>query len=95
MAVAEARVGGGAGAAGGSARSSRPETRNPLLALPAARKIAALPEEPRLALRELLLQLGQDANARAAKCWRTHKAPMAAYWKMVAVYARHIARLLK
>lgn len=29
------------------------------------------------------------------KSWRTHKAPMALYWKCVAVYAGHIARLCR
>jgi len=76
-------------------RSNLPETRNPLLRLPAARSLAELPSESKAALRELLIQLGRDANEKAALCWRTHKAPMAAYWKMVAVYARHTARLLK
>ena len=76
-------------------RSSLPETRNPLLKLPAARKLADLPDESRRALRELLLELGRDANDRAGDCWRRHKAPMAAYWKAVAVYARHTARLIK
>lgn len=75
-------------------RSSLPQTRNPLLMLPAARKLAELPSEPRAVLRELLLQLGREANEKASLCWRTHKAPMAAYWKGVAVYARHISRLL-
>jgi len=66
---------------------------NPLLALPAAGAIAALPPEARAALRAVLLDLRNDARARAEKCWRTHKAPMAAYWKAVAVYANHTARL--
>jgi len=76
-------------------RSNLPETRNPLLKLPAAQCLAELPGESRAALRQLLTQLGREANEKAALCWRTHKAPMAAYWKAVAVYARHTARLLK
>lgn len=76
-------------------RSNLPETRNPLVKLPAARALADLPGESRAALRALLVQLGKEANEKAALCWRTHKAPMAAYWKAVAVYSRHISRLLK
>jgi hypothetical protein len=72
-------------------RSNLPETRNPLLRLPAAQRLAELPGDSRGALRELLLQLGREANEKAALCWRTHKAPMAAYWKAVAVYARHLS----
>lgn len=75
-------------------RSSRADVRNPILALPAAKEILELPAANRAALRALLLQLADDASDRAQKCWRTHKAPMACYWKAVAVYARHTARAL-
>lgn len=72
-------------------RSSRPEVRNPVLALPAAARLVALPAPAREALAAVLRDLSRDARERAEKCWRTHKAPMAAYWKAVAVYARHLA----
>lgn len=75
-------------------RSLRRTVRNPLLALPATRQLLAMPLQQRLALRDLLRDLAKDARARADKCWRTHKAPMAAYWKAVAVYANHLARVL-
>lgn len=65
------------------------ETRNPVLALPAARALADLDQETRFRLGVLLRQLSSQAREKAEKCWRTHKAPMAAYWKAVAVYARH------
>ena len=42
----------------------------------------------------MLIDLRRDALARAEKSWRSHKAPMAAYWKSVAVYAGHLARVL-
>lgn len=76
-------------------RSSLAETRNPLLKLDAAKKFAELPGESRAALRALLLELSREADAKAQLSWRKHKAPMAMYWKAVAVYSRHIARLLK
>ena len=76
-------------------RSTQPETRNPLLNLPAAVKMQGLPSSSKAMLRELLLELARDCRERADKCWRTHKPPMAAYWKMNAVYAGHLARLLK
>lgn len=75
-------------------RSSRPDVRNPLLALPAATAIAALPSDTQVALRALLLQLAADARQRAETSWRQHKGPMALYWRSVSVYARHTARLL-
>ena len=78
-----------------SARSARADVRNPLLALPSAKQIAALPAEAKRALRALLLDIRRDAQARAEKCWRQHKAPMAAYWKAVAVYAGHTARIAR
>jgi hypothetical protein len=55
----------------------------------------ALPPGSRDALRQLLLDLRADAQDNAQKCWKRHKAPMAVYWKCVAVYAGHIARLLR
>jgi hypothetical protein len=79
-----------------SARSSRPEVRNPVLALPAARRLAETLQEPaRQALEALLLELARDAGDRAKAAWRSHKAPMACYWKIVSVYARHLARALR
>jgi hypothetical protein len=68
--------------------------RNPVLALPAMVKLQHLPRPAKEALAAVLRELAADATQRADKCWRTHKAPMAAYWKAVAVYARHIARAI-
>ncbi len=76
-------------------RSSRIDVRNPLLSLPSAVAIRDLPEDARLALRGLLLELGRDAAVRAEKCWRKSKGPMAAYWKAVSVYAKHAAKLTR
>lgn len=73
-------------------RSNRTDVRNPVLALPAAARLATLPEEARGALDGVLRDIARDASDRAEACWRKHKAPMAVYWKAVAVYARHIAR---
>lgn len=76
-------------------RSLRADVRNPLVTLPAAAEIAALPAPAKAALRHLLKQISADARERAEKCWRSHKAPMAAYWKAVAVYANHASRIAK
>lgn len=75
-------------------RSLRTDVRNPLLALPSMQALRELPLEQRLLMKKLLREVAADARARAEKCWRTHKAPMAAYWKAVAVYAGHTARAL-
>jgi hypothetical protein len=78
------------------ARSSRPEVRNPMLALPATRRLAESLQEPaRALLAEVLTELARDAADRARASWRSHKAPMACYWKIVSVYARHLARALR
>ena len=69
-------------------------TRNPLLGLPAVQALCNLPPESQAALKSVLRQISGDARQRAEKCWRTHKAPMAAYWKAVAVYANHAQRVL-
>jgi hypothetical protein len=76
-------------------RSRRAETRNPLINLDAARRIQALPPETRQVLACLLRELSRDARARAERSWRQHKAPMAAYWKAVSVYAGHLNRLVR
>lgn len=69
--------------------------RNPLMALPAAAKLAALPAESRAALCELLAELRADADARAENAWRRRKGPMAAYWRAVATYARHTRHVVR
>jgi hypothetical protein len=71
------------------------DVRNPLLALPASRRIAALPEEARKALEALLQELSVDAGDKAEKSWQKKKGPMAAYWKAVSVYAKHAKRLCR
>ena len=74
------------------------KSRNPLLGLPAAREMAALlAEQPELAASfcHLLTQLGEQADLLAEHAWRKRKAPMAAYWRACAVYARHIARAVR
>ena len=76
-------------------RSNKAAVRNPVLALKAFDKLLALPQAVRDPLADLLVELGADAQERADKCWKTHKAPMAAYWKAVGVYARHIARAVR
>jgi hypothetical protein len=76
-------------------RSARPEIRNPLLALPASQALGTLPADSRQKLSEAFIALCRDANDRAEKAWRRSKAPMAAYWKAVAIYAKHAARAIK
>jgi hypothetical protein len=75
-------------------RSNRREVRNPVLALPAAQKIIAEGAPWRADLRQLFLELRDDCRGRADKCWRTHKGPMALYWKTTGVIANHVARVL-
>ena len=79
---------------GNPGRSSRPDVRNPVQALPAAGHLVELPPEALVVLAAVLEGIREDAAERAEACWRRHKAPMAAYWKAVAVYARHIRRAL-
>ena len=77
------------------ARSLRLDVRNPMLSLPAMERLLALDAASKEALRAVLKDVASDARLRADKCWKTHKAPMAAYWKAVAVYAGHTARALR
>lgn len=79
----------------GVTRSNRPDVRNPLLKLPSAAAVAALPPEAKAALRALALDASKAWRELGNECWRRHKAPMAAYWKTWAVNARHLARLCR
>lgn len=76
-------------------RSASAEVRNPLLRLPAARRVQDLPDDTRALLSEILLDLSREAHARAEASWQKRKAPMAVYWRSVGVYARHFSRLLR
>ena len=67
---------------------------NPLLHLPAGKKLLSLPAEQRAVLEPVLRKLRDQANAEAENAWRRRKGPMAAYWRAVATYARHIAHAL-
>jgi len=68
---------------------------NPLLRLPASRTLLGLPPEQRKAMALVLRQLRDQANAEAEVAWRRRKGPMAAYWRAVATYARHLAHALE
>jgi len=76
-------------------RSLSPEVRNPLMRLKAAQGLKSLSPEVRKALRSLLMELRAEANQKAEASWRSRKGPLAVYWRAVAVYAGHIARLLR
>lgn len=76
-------------------RSSSPNVRNPLIALPSAGLISSLPLETRTVLASLLGEISKDAAIKAESSWRKSKGPMAAYWKAVSVYAKHAKRLCK
>jgi len=77
------------------ARSLRPDVRNPVIKLAGVAKLQRMPPPVREALVQVLMEIRKEAHANAEKCWRRHKSPMAAYWKVVAVYAGHIARTLR
>ncbi len=78
-----------------SDRSALATVRNPLLALPAMRRLQELPPEIRLRLRDLLREIAGNAAYRAESSWRHHKAPMAAYWRAVSMYANHTRKALR
>jgi hypothetical protein len=67
---------------------------NPLMKLPAMRQVMALPAEQRGPLEALMRELRADADRQAEESWRKRKGPMAAYWRAVSTYARHVAHAL-
>ncbi len=79
-------------------RSSQPEVRNPVLALPEAQELARLlaqNPEIQLAATRLLRALSDQCRVTAENSWRRHKAPMAVYWKRNAVWFRHLGIAMK
>lgn len=75
-------------------RGARRDVRNPVLALPAAREITALPTEHRRLLGSLLRDLSAQARGKAVEAWDGRKGIMAAYWQAVAVYSKHLAHVI-
>lgn len=69
--------------------------RLPLMELPPAMRLLALPDQARGPLRALLIALRAAAHLKAQHCWATRKAPLAGYWRAVALYAGLVARLLR
>jgi hypothetical protein len=67
---------------------------NPLLKLPAGRRLLELPADQRGPLELLLRELRHQADLEAERSWKKRKGPMAAYWRAVATYARHTAHAL-
>lgn len=67
---------------------------NPLLELPAGKALLELPEADRQRIEAVFRELRVQANEEAEKAWRRRKGPMAAYWRAVATYSRHLAHAL-
>lgn len=68
---------------------------NPVLGLPAARRLLALSVPERRAVAAVLMDLRLEANVLAEASWRRKKGPMAAYHRAVSTYARHLAHVLR
>lgn len=68
---------------------------NPLLRLSAACDLITLPTASRIAIAKVLRALRKQANDEAETAWKRRKGPMAAYWRAVATYARHLAHILE
>lgn len=69
--------------------------RNPILDLPAGARLETLPPEAKRALASVLRELADQANDAAETSWRRRKGPMAAYWRAVSTYAKHLARAVE
>lgn len=68
---------------------------NPLLVLPAGQELMELPAEDRKRIANVMRALRRQANTEAEKSWAKRKGPMAAYWRAVSTYARHMAHALE
>ncbi|MBH3399147.1 hypothetical protein I5S60_06160 [Pseudomonas fluorescens] len=67
---------------------------NPLLKLPSGRALLDLPAEDRARIEAVMRDLRDQANTEAENSWKRRKGPMAAYWRAVSTYARHLAHAL-
>lgn len=67
---------------------------NPLMKLPATQRLMALPRDQREVIEALMREIRAEANDLAEESWRKRKGPMAAYWRAVSTYARHVAHAL-
>ncbi|MBY5750762.1 DUF4639 domain-containing protein [Rhizobium leguminosarum] len=76
-------------------RSNRREVRNPVLSLPAVKRLDELSPEAREIVGDILGDLVADARNRAQQSWLKNKGPMAAYWKAVGAYAHHFRRVIR
>lgn len=76
-------------------RSISAIVRNPVLALPAAKRLLDLPKDQREIIAAIFRDLSLDARERAEKSWRKNKGPMAAYWKACGAYATHLSRVFR
>ena len=75
-------------------RSSQPETRNPLLALPAAQDLAQLmADNPELkrTFKQLCRELKRQCKAQEANAIKRRKGPMVSYWMSTGTWAGHLA----
>jgi hypothetical protein len=68
---------------------------NPLLQLPAGQDLLQLPATDRIRIGKVMRALRHQANTEAEKSWAKRKGPMAAYWRAVSTYARHMAHVLE
>lgn len=75
-------------------RSARRGVRNPVLLLPAASRLCALPAAERRLLGDLFREIAREADTRAERAWMKRKGPMAAYCRATSTYAKHIARAI-
>jgi len=76
------------------ARSVRADVRNPVLGLPAGQSVLDLGPQQRRALGILLRLLARQARAEAENRWRIGDGMLAAYWRVAAVYAKHLAAVI-
>jgi uncharacterized membrane protein len=76
------------------ARSSRPDVRNPILSLPAALELLALPRAQRLIMKRLLRELKAQCREQERRAYSQRKGPLTAYWMAAGTYAGHVAAVL-
>lgn len=72
-----------------TARSSRPDVRNPLLALEGLERFADFPPDMVEALALLMAEYEQKSRANGAQAWARAKYQTGSYWMIWAINLRH------
>lgn len=75
------------------ARANLPEVRNPILRLPAAQELMALPADQRAVIKRILRDLKAQCRVEEARVYRQRKGPLVQYYMAMGTIMGHLANV--